>query len=63
MRIRGQEVVGMELKVAFRFERETKRTYRFMEESDEPVVGTLYIQQSAFDRRPDRIEVAIRTVE
>jgi len=53
----------MEKKIEFRFERETKRTYRFMEDSDDPVVGTLYIQQSAFDRRPDRIEVTIRTLD
>ena len=53
----------MDTKLKFKFERETKRTYRFLEEADDPVVGTLYVKQSAFDRRPNRLEVTIRTLE
>ena len=53
----------METRVRFKFERETKRTYRFQEEGDPPVVGTLYVRQDAFDHRPNRIEVTIRTVD
>jgi hypothetical protein len=53
----------MDMKVTFKFERETKRTYRFLEEADPPVVGTIYVKQNAFDHRPNRIEVTIKTLE
>lgn len=51
------------MKVSFEFERETKRTYRFKEVSEEPVIGTLYVQQSAFDEKPERIEVTIKVTK
>ncbi len=53
----------MEKTVRLIYERDTKRTYRFHEESDDPVVGTLYVKKSAFGRRPDAIEITIRTEE
>lgn len=53
----------MEIKITFKFERETKRTYRFQEEADPPVVGTRYVKQSAFDHRPNRIEATLRTLD
>ncbi len=53
----------MEMKATFKFERETKRTYRYLEEADAPVVGTIYIRQSALDHRPNRIEITIRTLD
>ena len=59
----GGSAAGMEMKIAFKFEREIKWTYRFLEEADSFVVGTLYVRQSAFDHRPSRIEVTIRTLE
>mgnify|MGYP003411044826 CR=1 FL=1 len=37
------------VKLEFEFERETKNTIRFAEVSDEPVIGTLYIQKDAID--------------
>ena len=53
----------MERLVAFKFERETKRTYRFQEDSDAPVIGTLYVKQSVFSKRPGRLEVVIRAAD
>jgi len=54
---RGQ---GMERTIRLVYERDTKRTYRFQEESDDPVVGTLYVKKGAFKQRPKEIEVTIR---
>lgn len=34
--------------INFSFERATKNTYRFHEESDNPIIGTLYVKKSAF---------------
>ena len=50
----------MERRVRHVYERDTKRTYRFQEESDDPVVGTVYVKKSAFQTRPKEIEVTIR---
>jgi hypothetical protein len=52
----------MERKVRFEYERETKRKYRFREDAEEPVMGTLYVSKDLFDERPDAIEVTLRTV-
>lgn len=54
----------------FVFERETKRTYRFIEveeiggEDQEPlaVVGIIYVQKWVFDKQPTRIRVSIEEV-
>lgn len=48
-----------ELRLTFAHERDTKRTYRFKEESDEPVMGTLYVSKGAFETRPSRLEVTV----
>lgn len=50
----------MEVDLTFRYERDTKRTYRFQEESENPVVGTLYVQKNAFKSRPEKIEVHLK---
>lgn len=55
-----EEVEVLEKHLAFRFERETKRTYRFQEESEDPIVGTLYVQKSAFKSRPEKIDVHLK---
>ena len=40
----------------FQFERATKNKYRFREDSDDPIVGTLYLDKGLFkDGAPDRI--------
>ena len=53
----------METKVSFEYERETKRKYRFKEQSEEPVMGTLYVSKDLFDQRPERLEVTLRVVQ
>ncbi|MFQ6128181.1 MAG: hypothetical protein ACE5QW_04695 [Thermoplasmata archaeon] len=50
----------MEVTLTFSYKRDTKRTYRFQEESDNPIVGTLYVQKRAFKSRPERIEVTLK---
>jgi hypothetical protein len=50
------------IRVEFEFERETKHTFRYQEvTAGKPeVVGTLYVQQSAFGgRAPQKIQVTI----
>ncbi len=48
----------------FLYERETKRTYRFQEEGpDQPVIGTLYVQKSAFELKPERLKVTLEVLE
>ena len=37
------------MQATFEFERETKNTYRFQENSIEPIVGALYINKKAFE--------------
>ena len=50
----------MEKTIHFVYERDTKRTYRFQEQADDPIVGTLYVKKSVFFRRPEAVEVTIR---
>jgi len=52
-----------ELALRFAFQRDTKRMYRFEEESEEPVVGSLYVSKGAFEARPARLEVTVRVIE
>jgi hypothetical protein len=52
----------VERKVRFEYERETKRKYRFKEDSEEPVMGTLYVSKDLFDERPEALEVTLRVV-
>ena len=59
----AREVVQIE--ATFSYERETKRTYRFQEEetSDPVKIGTLYVQKTAFDSKPGRLQVTIEVIE
>lgn len=50
----------MEQHLVFKYERDTKRTYRFTEDSENPIVGTLYVQKHAFKSRPDKVEVTLK---
>jgi hypothetical protein len=46
--------------VTFELERETKNTFRFSENAENPVIGTLYVQKSAFaDETPRTLTVTI----
>jgi hypothetical protein len=51
----------------FNYEKETKGTVRFKEESENPadyVIGTLYIRKTFLgEERPKKLEVTIRQVE
>ena len=49
------------VELSFTKERETKNTVRFSEDSENPVVGTLYIQKSAANDlgNPDNLTVTI----
>ena len=50
----------MEMKIKFVYERDTKRTYRFHEDAEDPWIGTLYVKKTAFQRRPDAVEVTVK---
>ena len=49
-----------ETKIAFRYERETKNKYRFKEDTDAPVMGTVYVSKDLFEERPEELEVTLR---
>lgn len=54
----------MKAELVFVFERETKNTYRFEEmpnDDDKTIVGTLYVQKSAFEHIPSMLTVTIGT--
>ena len=48
--------------VKLRFDRETKRCYRFTEDADfdKQTVGTIYVRKGVFDKKPNEITVIIR---
>ncbi len=52
----------MERTLHFGYERDTKNKYRYREEGDEPVMGTVYVSKDLFDDRPDRLEVTLKAV-
>ncbi len=54
----------MKTEISMKFEKATKNTFRFMEvtkdEAATPIIGTLYVQKSAFEgKTPDMIKVEI----
>ncbi len=52
------------MKAKFTFEKDTKNTFRYREEGDSQVIGTLYIKKSTFDgRKPNKIEVIVEEVK
>ena len=52
------------LVVTFSFERDTKTTKRYSENSDEPIVGTLYLKNKAVAElgNPDAVRVTIEAL-
>lgn len=53
-----------EVTVTMEFDRETKRTRRYAEQSDDPVIGTLYVPKSTLaealgDPEPRTITVTV----
>ena len=54
----------MQKELKFKFERATKNTYRFQEETtSEPAIGTLYVKKSLFNTEPNGLKVVIETNE
>ena len=53
----------MERTLTFEYERDTKNKYRFREDSEVRVMGTLYVVKDLFEERPDRMEVTLRTID
>ncbi len=54
----------MKAEINMKFEKATKNTFRFMEETKDesvtPIIGTLYVQKSAFQgKTPESIKVSI----
>lgn len=55
--------MGTETKIAFRYERETKNKYRFKEDTDAPVMGTVYVSKDLFEERPEELEITLRVTD
>jgi hypothetical protein len=54
----------MKFEVVMEYEKSTKRTFRFLENSPNFKIGTLYVQKSAFDdKAPMKIKVTIEAIE
>lgn len=52
----------MREEVKFKFERATKNTFRFQEDTtSDPVIGTLYVKKSLFNAEPKGLKVTIET--
>jgi len=49
------------IEVEFEFEKSTKRTYRYKEVSDDPVVGTLYVKKHKLEGKPKTLQVTIHS--
>ena len=51
----------MKVELSFKFEKETKNCYRFKEvvEDKPPIVGTIYLQKSVFESKPEGVRVSI----
>ena len=49
------------MKLRFKFEKSTKNTHRFVEQTEgqPPKVGTIYVQKWAFSKVPQELEVTI----
>jgi len=49
--------------IALSLDKKTKRMYRFKEEGDKNIVGTMYVNQSIFDGEPKKIKVTVEKTE
>lgn len=55
--------MGEQIEAEFKFERPTKRTYRFRETGEPPKIGVLYVQKSALQGQPKRLRVTVEVLE
>ncbi len=55
---------GMETEtiINFKYERETKNKFRFKEDAEVPVMGTVYVSKTLFDKRPEELEVTLKVI-
>ena len=55
---------GMETEtiINFKYERETKNKFRFKEDAEVPVMGTVYVSKTLFDERPKELEVTLKII-
>lgn len=49
----------MTKEIKFTYERDTKRTYRFTEDSDDPSIGVLYVKKTLFKSQPSEVKVTL----
>jgi len=49
--------------VELSLDKTTKRMYRFKEEGEENLIGTLYLNQKIFDSEPKKIKVTVEQSE
>jgi hypothetical protein len=52
-----------ETKIIFKYERETKNKFRFKEEAEDPIMGTVYVSKGLFSERPEELELTLRVKE
>jgi hypothetical protein len=50
-------------KINFKYERETKNKFRYREDADDPLMGTIYVSKSLFSERPEEIELTLSVKE
>ncbi len=53
----------VENRITFKYERETKNKYRYSEDAEEPVMGTIYVRKDLFDDRPEELELTLRVTK
>jgi hypothetical protein len=55
-------MTSKKMTVELAFDRETKRTYRFAEQGNQNLVGTLYVSKHAFEGQPASIRMTIEVI-
>ena len=53
----------MEHTITFTYERDTKNKYRYQEDGDDLMIGTLYVSKSAFKERPNKVQVTLKGLD
>ncbi len=48
--------------INFKYERETKNKFRFKEDAEVPVMGTVYVSKTLFDERPEELEITLKVI-
>lgn len=62
--LKGGDYLGKKVELVFKKERETKRTVRYEEVSDNPVIGLLYVKKFWLgEPYPKKLKVTLEVVE